>query len=124
MRPNQYITRAILLGTAITASSCMMGPDFKPVDMPMPTAFRGASAATESIADLPWWKVFKNKDLQDLLTDTYQNNRDLKATMAPASTSPSRKPRSSRGRIIPAPSARAPTTPAATWSKPPPLAIP
>ena len=82
MRPNQYITRAILLGTAITASSCMMGPDFKPVDMPMPTAFRGASAATESIADLPWWKVFKNKDLQDLLTDTYQNNRDLKATMA------------------------------------------
>ena len=60
----------------------MMGPDFKPVDMPMPTAFRGASAATESIADLPWWKVFKNKDLQDLLTDTYQNNRDLKATMA------------------------------------------
>ena len=32
--------------------------------------------------DLPWWKVFKNKDLQDLLTDTYQNNRDLKATMA------------------------------------------
>ena len=82
MRPNQYITRAILLGTAITASSCMMGPDFKPVDMPMPTAFRGASAATESIADLPWWKVFKNKDLQDLLTDTYQNNRDLKATRA------------------------------------------
>lgn len=82
MRPNQYITRAILLGTALTASSCMMGPDFKPVDMPMPTAFRGAPAATESIADLPWWKVFKNKDLQNLLTDTYNNSRDLKATMA------------------------------------------
>ncbi|MFR6355128.1 TolC family protein, partial [Akkermansia sp.] len=82
MRPNQYITRLILLGTAVTASSCMMGPDFKPVDMPMPAAFRGAGASTESIADLPWWKVFKNKDLQDLLTDTYNNNRDLKAAMA------------------------------------------
>lgn len=82
MRTNPYITRAILLGTAFAASSCMMGPDFKPVDMPMPAAFRGAPAATESIADLPWWKVFKNKDLQDLLTDTYNNNRDLKATMA------------------------------------------
>lgn len=81
MRTNPYITRAILLGTAFAASSCMMGPDFKPVDMPMPAAFRGAPAATESIADLPWWKVFKNKDLQDLLTDTYNNNRDLKATM-------------------------------------------
>lgn len=82
MRPNPYITRAILLGTALTVSSCMMGPDFKPVDMPMPTAFRGAGTSTESIADLPWWKVFKNKDLQDLLTDTYNNSRDLKATMA------------------------------------------
>ena len=82
MRTNPYITRAILLGTAFAASSCMMGPDFKPVDMPMPAAFRGAPAATESIADLPWWKVFKNKDLQDLLTDTYNNNRDLKAAMA------------------------------------------
>ena len=70
MRPNQYITRLILLGTAVTASSCMMGPDFKPVDMPMPAAFRGAGASTESIADLPWWKVFKNKDLQDLRTPT------------------------------------------------------
>lgn len=82
MRRNPYITRAILLGTAFAASSCMMGPDFKPVNMPMPAAFRGAPAATESIADLPWWKVFKNKDLQDLLTDTYNNNRDLKAAMA------------------------------------------
>ena len=36
MRTNPYITRAILLGTAFAASSCMMGPDFKPVDMPMP----------------------------------------------------------------------------------------
>lgn len=71
MRTNPYITRAILLGTAFAASSCMMGPDFKPVDMPMPAAFRGAPAATESIADLPWWKVFKNKDLQDLLVTTY-----------------------------------------------------
>lgn len=82
MRLNQYITYAVLLGTAFTVSSCMMGPDFKPVDMPMPAAFRGAPASTESIADLPWWKVLKNKDLQDLLTDTYNNNRDLKATMA------------------------------------------
>lgn len=47
MRPNQYITRLILLGTVVTASSCMMGPDFKPVDMPMPAAFRGAGASTE-----------------------------------------------------------------------------
>lgn len=82
MRPKQYITRLMLLGAAVTAPSCMMGPDFKPVDMPMPAAFRGASVSTESIADLPWWKVFKNKDLQSLLTDTYNNNRDLKAAMA------------------------------------------
>lgn len=121
MRTNPYITRAILLGTAFAASSCMMGPDFKPVDMPMPAAFRGAPAATESIADLPWWKVFKNKDLQDLLTDTYNNNRDLKATMARVEKARQyitiTEAPLFRGRIIPAPSAKAPTIPAAASSR-------
>ncbi len=83
MRINSTIKRAILLSTtAFAVSSCMMGPDFKPVELPMPPAFRGAGTSTESLADLPWWKVFKNKDLQNLLTETYNNNRDLKATMA------------------------------------------
>ncbi len=83
MRIQSYIKQSILLGvTAFAVSSCMMGPDYQPVDMPMPQAFRGASASTESLADLPWWKVFKNKDLQNLLTETYNNNRDLKTAMA------------------------------------------
>ncbi len=76
------ITRFAVISVAMSLSSCMLGPDFKSVDMPMPSAFRGASATTESLADLPWWKVFKNRDLQNLLTETYNNNRNLLATIA------------------------------------------
>lgn len=60
----------------------MMGPDFKPVDMPMPAGIQGRRSIHGVHRGPPLWKVFKNKDLQDLLTDTYNNNRDLKAAMA------------------------------------------
>lgn len=60
----------------------MFGPRYDRPDMEVPAAFRGASANDVSVADLPWWKVFKNPDLQSLLSDTYSHNRDLKAMMA------------------------------------------
>ena len=71
MRTNPYITRAILLGTAFAASLLHDGPRLQTGGHAHARGIQGAPAATESIADLPWWKVFKNKDLQDLLTDTY-----------------------------------------------------
>lgn len=82
MKLKSLLNGTITFGTACLLASCVMGPDFKPVEMPMPAAFRGASASQESLADLPWWKVFKNKDLQNLLKETYENNHDLKAIMA------------------------------------------
>ncbi len=50
--------------------------------MQVPNAFRGAPSYEESIANLPWWKVVKGKNLQNLLVEAYQNNRELRATIA------------------------------------------
>lgn len=60
----------------------MFGPRYERPDMDVPAAFRGSSSNDVSVADLPWWKVFKNPDLQALLSDTYSHNRDLKAMMS------------------------------------------
>lgn len=75
-------SRAAIAATALLLASCMMGPDYKKQDMPVPEAFRGGNGTDSSIADLPWWKVFKNRDMQNLLSDTYANNRDLRSVMA------------------------------------------
>ncbi len=63
-------------------NSCLVGPDYEAPHMQVPAAFRGVPSYEESIANLPWWKVIKGKNLQNLLRETYQNNRDLRATMA------------------------------------------
>jgi multidrug efflux system outer membrane protein len=63
--------------SAIWASSliggCMVGPNYhKPVVEP-PTTFRDlrespqAEAQVASYADLPWWQVFQDPQLQDLI---------------------------------------------------------
>ncbi len=49
--------------------------------MQVPVAFRGQPSSQKSIADLPWWKVVKNGNLRRLLVSTYQNNRELRATV-------------------------------------------
>ncbi len=68
--------------SALGLTSCMFGPDYQRPDTEVPAAFRGANSTDTSLADLPWWKVFKNKELQNLLSETYSNNRDLRSMIA------------------------------------------
>lgn len=81
MKLNSLPTLA-LVAASLCVSSCMFGPNYSRPDTDVPAAFRGAFASDKSLADLPWWKVFKNSDLRALLTDTYNNNHSLKAMMA------------------------------------------
>lgn len=76
--------RAALLSTALLACSCMLGPDYQRPDMDVPAAFRnpGGKVTSESIADLPWWKVFRNSELRKLISDALENNKDLSAAVA------------------------------------------
>ena len=52
--------------------------------MNAPPAFRGASGATQqsSLADLPWWDVFKDETLKELIKTSLANNYDLNAAIA------------------------------------------
>jgi multidrug efflux system outer membrane protein len=69
---------------ALVLADCTVGPDYKRPDVAVPAAFRaqiGASDAT-SIADLPWWSVFEDKALHDLIIVALHNNYDLQIAVA------------------------------------------
>jgi multidrug efflux system outer membrane protein len=68
---------------ALTLAGCAVGPDYKRPAVNTPTGFRDATnqVSTNSLADLPWWGVFKDPVLQDLIRVALTNNYDLRITL-------------------------------------------
>lgn len=70
---------ALALLAVISLAGCVAGPDYRRPAVESPPAFRGGSPAeTNSLADLPWWQVFKDDVLQDLIRRALTNNYDLR----------------------------------------------
>ncbi len=69
---------AISLGLLLLAG-CAIGPNYKRPTVNTPEAFRGeALVSTNSFADLPWWEVFKDEKLQELIRIAITNNYDAR----------------------------------------------
>lgn len=70
----QFFSLIILL-----VAGCKLGPDYQRPNMNTPSAFRGeGQVATNSFADLAWWEVFKDDNLQALIRRALTNNYDLR----------------------------------------------
>ncbi|MBV9499820.1 MAG: efflux transporter outer membrane subunit [Acidobacteriaceae bacterium] len=73
---------AILAFGLVTA--CKVGPNYHRPPVQTPTAYRDASGnpqlrtQTASYADLPWWQVFQDPKLQDLIRTALKQNYDLR----------------------------------------------
>jgi multidrug efflux system outer membrane protein len=69
--------------TALMLSACTVGPNYHRPVVQTPTAFHGpretqpAQAQGESFADLPWWQVFHDAQLQELMRTALKQNYDL-----------------------------------------------
>jgi len=72
-----------MLATLMLAG-CALGPNYKrpPVDMPAVTRGQIEPAEAVSLADLPWWRVFADPVLQQLVGEAVHQNYDLKAAIA------------------------------------------
>ena len=75
---------AFVAVVALLVSGCMLGPDYSrpPVVVPDNYRFAVAPATAESIADLPWFDVFRDPVLQQLVREALQNNYDLRIAAA------------------------------------------
>jgi hypothetical protein len=67
-------------------SGCMLGPDYRRPAVTTPDAFRGASAVIppdkQSIAELKWFEVFQDEQLQELIRTALTQNYDLRDAVA------------------------------------------
>jgi outer membrane protein, multidrug efflux system len=63
-------------------SGCTVGPKYRRPVVSVPEVYRDLgddqnAKQEESFADLPWWQIFQDPVLQDLIRKTLQNNHDL-----------------------------------------------
>jgi len=76
-----FIT-ATLMASSLLAG-CMVGPNYHRPTVQTPTAFRDLAdnpqvqAQAASYADLPWWQVFQDPQLQELIRTALKQNYDL-----------------------------------------------
>ena len=68
---------------ALTLAGCAVGPNYQRPVVNTPTGYRDVTnqVSTNSLADLPWWGVFKDPVLQDLVHVALTNNYDLRITL-------------------------------------------
>jgi len=78
-------TRLISVITLLFLSGCKVGPNYHKPVVQVPTSFRDLSenpqtqARAASYADLPWWQVFQDPQLQELIRTALKQNYDLQA---------------------------------------------
>ena len=69
-------------GFVVSLSGCLLKPDYERPEVLTNAPFVEATETQETIADLPWWEVFKEPALQDLIRTALKENRNLKIAMA------------------------------------------
>jgi len=67
----------------LTISGCAVGPNYKRPAISAPNSYRETKATQEaSFADLPWWEVFKDPRLKELIQTALVNNYDLRVAVS------------------------------------------
>jgi multidrug efflux system outer membrane protein len=70
--------RGLVAAAALTAASCSFAPAYRRPETVTPPQYRFAKPGeTSSVADLPWWELFKDPTLQALIREALAANQDL-----------------------------------------------
>ncbi len=62
--------------------SCMVGPEYSRPEVISLESYRSDFPTDTTIASLPWWEMFGDTVLQNMILTSLENNRDLKAATA------------------------------------------
>ena len=74
----------LLLGAVFFITGCAVGPDYTPPEMEMPQQWpedSEFSTVTDQNSNEGWWKIFADEELDKLVEQAVQNNRDVKAAV-------------------------------------------
>jgi outer membrane protein, multidrug efflux system len=73
----------VAVSAMLASVGCMVGPNYHRPAVQTPTAFRDVSQSSQaqtqaaSFADLPWWQVFRDQQLQELIRTALKENYDV-----------------------------------------------
>jgi multidrug efflux system outer membrane protein len=71
-------SRTFVLSLALlVGSGCAVGPNYVRPEMELPEEYVQPAATGESAANLPWWEVFDDPQLQELIRLALVENKDL-----------------------------------------------
>lgn len=87
------VVAAVGLGLCVCASNCAVGPNYKRPELPTIPKYRGqdlvsyssdgkAPLFAASVADLPWWQLFEDPYLIELIGDSIEHNYDARIALA------------------------------------------
>lgn len=78
------MTRFLSALALLAFSACAVGPKYQRPEVATPQEYRFAMSPQEaaSIADLPWWDMYRDPILQGLLREALENNQDLRVAAA------------------------------------------
>src|ERR1700704_477881 len=74
----------ILAAFSMLLLSCAMGPDYSRPDIATSDSFRMAGQEKDlpSLANVPWWELYHDEELQKLVRIALEENKDLKRAVA------------------------------------------
>src|SRR6187455_3887817 len=81
-RVRKSLAGTLLLLPSLLLMSCAMGPDYVRPHIETAEKFRMAETEGQSIANLPWWELLRDQELQRLIRQALAENKDLKQAMA------------------------------------------
>jgi outer membrane protein, multidrug efflux system len=74
---SRRLAAALLMATAV--AGCRLGPNYKRPAIPAPPTWREMPVTeAESLANTPWWELFDDPQLQELIRVALVENKDLK----------------------------------------------
>jgi len=75
-----------LAAVGLALAGCTVGPDYRRPESTVPAEFRGLGpenpAGPASMADLPWWEIFGDPVLQELIREALRQNYDVRVAAA------------------------------------------
>jgi multidrug efflux system outer membrane protein len=73
------VRRLLLSAFALLAAGCVLGPNYQRPPIAPPPTWRDLPAAeAQSLANTPWWELFDDPQLQELIRTALAENKDLK----------------------------------------------
>jgi len=78
----RVVRQLLLTATTLALASCAMGPDYERPEVPVPETYQTPTIPGASFANLDWWELFEDPELESLIEAALINNRELAIAMA------------------------------------------